>query len=258
MTLYFAYGSNLNLDQMVRRCPDADPVGALALPNWKLVFRGVADIVPADGEAVQGGLWKITPECERALDRYEGYDAEFPDSGMYSKKYVLVDGLPDGETTVMFYVMNSQGIYPPSHGYFAGVKDGYRDFGLPLPPLMAALKHAYDDKRPSHVERQRMRRTGRPALAARPSVTPENTPQLSRKQKRKAAKKAKAANKAEQKAAAEVLKTYEKRAAAKANHDPWASTSFKRRLKDNLDKREKRRPSLDQWLADKYYNGERF
>ena len=30
-TLYFAYGSNLNLDQMARRCPDAEPVGFLLL-----------------------------------------------------------------------------------------------------------------------------------------------------------------------------------------------------------------------------------
>ena len=42
--LYFAYGSNLNLTQMANRCPQAKQLGSAYLPNWRLVFRGVADI----------------------------------------------------------------------------------------------------------------------------------------------------------------------------------------------------------------------
>ena len=38
-TLYFAYGSNLNLDQMARRCPDAEPVGRVRLDGYRLAFR---------------------------------------------------------------------------------------------------------------------------------------------------------------------------------------------------------------------------
>ena len=38
-TLYFAYGSNINLEQMVYRCPDAEVVGPAMLENYELLFR---------------------------------------------------------------------------------------------------------------------------------------------------------------------------------------------------------------------------
>lgn len=77
--LYFAYGSNINLDQMAQRCPDAQVVGPVTLENYELLFRGnlrgagVATIAPREGSTVHGLLWNITPECERSLDYYEGY-----------------------------------------------------------------------------------------------------------------------------------------------------------------------------------------
>ena len=38
--LYFAYGSNINLDQMAHRCPAAEVVGPVVLENYRLLFRG--------------------------------------------------------------------------------------------------------------------------------------------------------------------------------------------------------------------------
>jgi hypothetical protein len=154
---------------MSRRCPAAVPLGALIMRDTRLVFRGVADVVRAEGAKCPGGIWRITAECERALDRYEGFNPNDPDRGMYSKEYVEIEGLPDGETEIMLYTMNSRGIYPPSDYYYNTLKEGYRDFGLKLAPLRAALEHSYDDKHPSHIERKRTRRMGRPALAPRPA-----------------------------------------------------------------------------------------
>ena len=37
---YIAYGSNLNLEQMARRCPTAKVVGSTIFKNYRLVFRG--------------------------------------------------------------------------------------------------------------------------------------------------------------------------------------------------------------------------
>ena len=72
-TLYFAYGSNINLGQMEYRCPDASVVGPVFLDNYELLFRrgGFATIAPKEGERVHGLLWSLTPQCERSLDRYE-------------------------------------------------------------------------------------------------------------------------------------------------------------------------------------------
>ena len=102
--LYFAYGSNINLDQMSYRCPDACVVGPASLENYELLFRrgGFATIAPREGGKVHGLLWSLTPECERSLDRYEGYPR------FYDKRTVTVrDGL-GRELSVMAYVMDER------------------------------------------------------------------------------------------------------------------------------------------------------
>ena len=38
--LYFAYGSNINLDQMAFRCPAAQVVSPVTLNGYRLLFRG--------------------------------------------------------------------------------------------------------------------------------------------------------------------------------------------------------------------------
>ena len=35
--LYFAYGSNINLEQMAYRCPAAEAVGPVILENYELL-----------------------------------------------------------------------------------------------------------------------------------------------------------------------------------------------------------------------------
>ena len=50
--LYFAYGSNMNDEQMEFRCPDAEAVGTVCLEGYRLAFlsngtgRGVSNILP--------------------------------------------------------------------------------------------------------------------------------------------------------------------------------------------------------------------
>ncbi|MCA1452853.1 gamma-glutamylcyclotransferase [Bradyrhizobium sp. BRP22] len=229
--LYFAYGSNLNKKQMARRCPAAVPLGKLIMPNTQLVFRGVADVIRADGVECPGGIWRITPECEAALDRYEGFDPDYPDRGMYTKEYVRVAGLPDGATEIMLYVMNSSGIYPPSEYYFDVIRQGYRDFGLDTAALRMALKHSHDEKRPTHVERKRTRRMGRPALAPRPAGKPVQS-----KAERKADKKA--ARKADRKADKTARQMY---------RDPQADLT--------PEQRRRKITNLTEWLRDRRNNG---
>ena len=71
--LYIAYGSNLNLKQTAHRCPTAKVVGTAMLHNWRLAFYSVATVERYRGGKVPVLIWKITPQDERALDRYEGY-----------------------------------------------------------------------------------------------------------------------------------------------------------------------------------------
>jgi len=130
-TYYAAYGSNLNKAQMATRCPAATPHRIFQLPDYKLCFKGVADIIKSKGDTAPVVLWNITPECELALDRYEGYPK------LYRKQYWQW-----GKDMIMAYVMNGYDIAPPSKYYFEGIQDGYGDFGMPLWPLNNALREA--------------------------------------------------------------------------------------------------------------------
>lgn len=141
--LYFAYGSNINLEQMAYRCPDAQTVGPVTLEGWELLFRGsgVATIGPKDGAVVHGLLWQLTPDCERALDRYEGYP------NLYDKRMVAVrDGL-GRSLSVMAYIMTERYRAPavPPASYYQGIQEGYRQNGLPVAALKKAWDHAVQE-----------------------------------------------------------------------------------------------------------------
>lgn len=157
--IYFSYGSNLSIAVMRRRCPTAVPLGKLALRKARLVFRGVADCVFDEDAKCWGGLWRVSRADEKYLDQCEGIN-----SGAYSKEWVGLTGYP-GEDRMFFYVMNSTGIFPPSTGYFDRIREGYRDFQIPIRHLNDALKASWKDKNPSHRERNRYMRDGRPRLA---------------------------------------------------------------------------------------------
>lgn len=138
--LYFAYGSNLNLEQLGWRCPTAQPVSRLTLPDWQLEFRGVADIVPCPGAEVVGALYSICSADELALDRYEGFRRQSPDAGMYRKVFLPIQDKRGRKRTMMFYVMNRAGLWPPSEGYLETIRQGYADWGLPIGTLTAAVE----------------------------------------------------------------------------------------------------------------------
>ncbi len=73
MFYYFAYGSNMNADQMKYRCPGAEITGPATLPGYRLTERRHADIDKSPGDQVNGLLWRVTAADLRKLDIYEGY-----------------------------------------------------------------------------------------------------------------------------------------------------------------------------------------
>ena len=114
---------------MFDRCPGAIPVRSHELIGWKLIFRRSADIVPAVGHTVLGGLYRITPADEMALDRYEGVHR-----GRYRRKNFLL-----GSQWAFTYVMNRSYFEgAPSAEYFALIERGFQDWNLPTSALVAA------------------------------------------------------------------------------------------------------------------------
>ncbi len=148
--LYFAYGSNLDLNQMAYRCPDAKVVEPVTLDNYELLFRRFATIAPKEGSTVHGLLWEITPQCEQALNFYESYPS------FYDKEPVTVRTQSGEKITVMAYVMTER--YKdqpalPSPSYYNGIRQGFIQNGLPLEALEKALKHTMDELKPAQAHK---------------------------------------------------------------------------------------------------------
>ena len=130
--LYFAYGSNMNLDQMAFRCPEAEVVGVVRVDDYRLTFcgssyAGVATILPQPGSHVDGVLWRISEADEKHLDFYEGFPR------LYGKEPIEVTDHNGQKMTVMVYTMNSpfkECLMPPSEGYLGGIIEGCLQNGL--------------------------------------------------------------------------------------------------------------------------------
>ena len=133
--VYIAYGSNLNMEQMQARCPDAWFCGTGKLENWELLYRGgtrsggVATIRRKKGKTVPVGLWFISEEDEKHLDVYEG----FP--WLYAKQNVFVQ-LDRGDKKVkgLVYIMTPKYCIPsyPSESYIKTILKGYVDCRLDM------------------------------------------------------------------------------------------------------------------------------
>ena len=139
MTKFYAsYGSNLNIDQMLTRCPRAKSVTKIFLNNWKLVFRGVADIIRSPGSKVPIGIYEISDECEKALDQYE----KFPI--LYRKENIPIK-LNGSQKSVLTYVMNNYGYGPPVEEYFKIIGKGYLDWKINFNTLIDALNFSIEN-----------------------------------------------------------------------------------------------------------------
>ncbi len=136
--LYAAYGSNLNLQQMGYRCPDAKLRVIGRIEGYELQFKGrpssaFATIAPKEGSSVPAALWEISQKDEQALDRYEGVPTH------YFKQVIPVQ--TDGGTLdAMVYVMDMNMDFGlPSKGYYQTVLEGYLDCGLDEETLNGAV-----------------------------------------------------------------------------------------------------------------------
>lgn len=85
--LYFAYGSNLHIKQMNRRCPNSKYIGKARLSNyrWQINERGYANVTEAEGHWVDGLVYEIDDIDEAKLDINEGVA-----KNAYNKRYMTV------------------------------------------------------------------------------------------------------------------------------------------------------------------------
>ncbi|KAK1217423.1 hypothetical protein PQX77_019963 [Marasmius sp. AFHP31] len=99
LTLNFAYGSNIWMDQMKRRCPESRFIGVAKLEKWYgnsspglvaavltistnhrrwiISTRGYANVIPSQEDYVYGFVYELNATDESVLDGYEGVPVSY-------------------------------------------------------------------------------------------------------------------------------------------------------------------------------------
>ena len=139
--LYFAYGSNMNWQQMKERCPSARFVSIALLRGYKLAFTrksikrgcGVADIVREPGNKVWGVVYDLSRLDVEKLDQSEGYRMGQQENSYWRRKcQVLQDGDERQLLTVFTYFGVPQLAPPgPNTEYKGLIVSGARYWNLP-------------------------------------------------------------------------------------------------------------------------------
>ena len=148
MTLYFAYGANMERDAMRLRCPGAVALGAATLAGFRYVIaRGYGIVARKAGAQVHGVLWRLTPRDYAALDLFESLD-----SGLYRRGYLMVEG-PDGPCRALIYRAQRGGMPRAMPGYQERVVAAATEWRLPARYIKELRRHAppYRGSRPAEI-----------------------------------------------------------------------------------------------------------
>src|SRR5262249_49781979 len=152
--LYFAYGSNLDPEQMQSRCPGYSVVGLGALRDYRLAFPlysnhwqgGVSSIQLAHGGPGWGVLYELTEEHLKTLDGYEEFRGQGDQHNVYDRDQVSVeltrpdDGSFPRRVRAWTYIARPAKPSPPSRRYLDTILRGARHHRLPeehIPKLTA-------------------------------------------------------------------------------------------------------------------------
>ena len=138
---YFAYGSNLDLPQMKRRCPSSKLISKGSLSGYRLTFNrfssgwggGVADVIQEQDSKVWGLIFEISDTDLERLDRYEGYNKDRNESlrgyhisntNLYERWKAVID-TPNGQVcdVWVYTVVEKQKFVRPTPEYLQIIKD---------------------------------------------------------------------------------------------------------------------------------------
>ncbi|MGD9960342.1 gamma-glutamylcyclotransferase family protein [Nocardioides sp.] len=125
MTLYAAYGTNLDPARMSARCPHSPLQTTGWLEGWRLTFGGeehgwdgaLATIVQDPFEQVYVAVYDVTADDVAELDRWDSAD-----TGLYRTTKVRVKTLA-GELVVWTYVLDAYEGGLPSASYLGVLAD---------------------------------------------------------------------------------------------------------------------------------------
>ncbi len=135
---YFAYGFNLNLTEMRKKCPEAKVVGIGYVKGYRLAFfehavvwdSAMETLFPDPAAEVWGVLYELDQFEWETLDCFE--DARMDGTGAYFHYPVTVTGVSHKLTTANVYLKARWGADGlPSTEYMQVILAGARQQGLP-------------------------------------------------------------------------------------------------------------------------------
>ena len=150
---YFAYGSNLDLPQMKRRCPSSKLISKGSLSGYRLTFNtfssgwggGVAEVIQDHGSKVWGLVFELSDTDLERLDRYEGYHKDW--TSLYERWKTVID-TPNGQVSDVwvYTVVEKQKFVKPTLEYLQIIKDAAVKWNFPKAYLtLAYLDALYED-----------------------------------------------------------------------------------------------------------------
>ena len=127
MTLYFAYGSNMNRAAMARRCPARAPRAgdARRLPVLRRHRRLGLGQACSPASSVHGVLWRLTARDIAALHAYE-----LLHQGLYDVRHLPVRRGAQ-RRTAMIYLLRRRAPGKPKPGYVEMIAASARAWNLP-------------------------------------------------------------------------------------------------------------------------------
>ena len=155
---YLAYGSNLSVEQMLHRCPDAVYAGTAEIKGYRLLFKGsrtgsYLTIEPKKGRKVPALVWKVSEADEAALDLYEGFPRFYRKETMEVEIHSLADGAAVAAARAFVYIMDeARPSGQPSEAYYRVCAEGYRRFGFDEKILQRAYRESTGRKHTGPAE----------------------------------------------------------------------------------------------------------
>jgi hypothetical protein len=133
MPLYFAYGANMDVSAMARRCPRSKALGPARLVGHRLAVmrEGWLTVARDPRSAVHGVLWDLALGDVAALDRYEGLPR-----GLYAKLTQPVVA-ERGPRQAIVYIGANAGPGAAHPDYIADVIAAARSWPLPAESIEA-------------------------------------------------------------------------------------------------------------------------
>jgi Gamma-glutamyl cyclotransferase, AIG2-like len=133
MPLYFAYGSNMSVEAMARRCPRSKAIGVARLERHRIAVmrEGWLTAVRDPRSAAHGVLWDLGLSDLPALDRYEGLA-----QGLYAKAVQPVVA-PGGAKRALVYFGANSGPGIPRADYIADIVAAAQAWQLPAEGIAA-------------------------------------------------------------------------------------------------------------------------